>query len=347
MKLRYLLLSLVLLSVFMHCTWKYFVPLCDTTSMYWYHANERKWNSSGKILVLGDSQIVSGILPETIAELEHVPVEEVIYLPKPSQQPEGIYSDTLYLIPKLPKLEKIYVNLSPLNTSKNSITDAHKQLYYSFSKLQSSDLIDPLLRKVYFPNLTDLLWKIIIQIFPYFGLSSNLNRMFYDQTVQTDLANRRLEFVRIQKSMEEKSGAWIWKSIDKDPSITKEETFQNLDTTILAGKRDGSIQLWNKVIQTWKEKQIDVVVFRIPFSPQMEKDLDQKQGNGVADSLLESMQSEANGSKVKVYNFKSIFLNQYEYFADLTHLNQKGRDVFAKVIKKELLNHSDPTAKGM
>lgn len=79
----------------------------------------------------------------------------------------------------------------------------------------------------------------------------------------------------------------------------------------------------------------------------MEMDLDQKQGNGVADSLLESMQSEANGSKVKVYNFKSIFLNQYEYFADLTHLNQKGRDVFAKVIKKELLNHSDPTAKGM
>lgn len=106
MKLRYLLLSLVLLSVLMHCTWKYFVPLCDTTSMYWYHANERKWNSSGKILVLGDSQIVSGILPETIAELEHVSVEEVIYLPKPSQQPEGIYSDTLYLIPKLPKLKK-------------------------------------------------------------------------------------------------------------------------------------------------------------------------------------------------------------------------------------------------
>ncbi|TGM01342.1 hypothetical protein [Leptospira jelokensis] len=347
MKLRYLFTSLVLLSVFMHFTWEYLVPFCDTTSMYWYLANQRKWNPSGKILVLGDSQIVSGILPETIAALENVPVEEVIFLPKPSQQPEGIYSDTLYLIPKLTNLKKIYVNLSPLNTSKNSITDAHKQLYYSFSKLVFTDLMDPMLRNVYFPNVTDLLWKVNIQIFPYFGLSSNLNRIFYDQTVQTDLKHRRLEFDSIQKSMEERSGAWIWKSIGKDPSITKDEVFQNLDTTILAGKRNGSIQLWNKAIQTWKEKQIEVVVLRIPFSPQMEMDLNQKQGNGVSDSLLQSIQLEANGSKVKVYNFKSIFLNQYEYFADLTHLNQKGRDVFAKVLKKELLNHSDPTAKGM
>lgn len=347
MRLRYLFFAFVFVSLFMHSTWRYLIPYCETTSQYWFLANNREWKTKTKILILGDSQIVSGLRPETIAEIEQVRLDEVLYLPKPSQQPEGIYSDTLLALQKLSNLRKVYVNLSPLNTSKNSITDAHKQAYVSFSPFQTIDFRDPLLRKVYYSSVTDLIWKMVIQIFPYFGLSSNLNRIFYDRSVQSDLDKRQLEWENIQRSMEKESGAWIWKSIDSDPKITKDEKFQNLDTKILAGKRDISIELWTQSIQTWKQKNWEVVILRIPFSPQMERDLKEKHANLVSEIFLDQIQKESNSGQVKIFDFKESFVNEYQYFADLTHLNRKGRDVFANLLKEKLLNHTHTSTKSM
>jgi len=347
MKLRFLILLLFAISLLMHFTWEFLVPYCDTTSIYWYFAKDRKWNPKAKILVLGDSQIVSGILPETIAEIESVSLDEVLFLPRPSQQPEGILSDTLSITAKLPNLRKVYVNISPLNTSKNSITDAHKQLYYSFGDFEFHHITEPLLRKAYFSNLADLSWKFVIQMFPYFGLSSNTNRIFYDPIVKEDLTKRRFEFDAIQKSMRLKSGAWIWKSISDDPTLMEGEKFPNLDTTILAGKRELSIQLWVQTLKEWEKQKLDVVILRIPFSPQMEMDLVNKNANGVTDSLFDWVEKTHFKNRRVVYDFRSEFLKDYGYFADLTHLNQKGRDAFGNLLKKSLLNHTNSSAEGM
>ncbi|TGM55056.1 hypothetical protein EHQ91_08910 [Leptospira biflexa] len=347
MKIRFLFIIFLTISIVMHSTYGFFISFCETTSIYWYFANDRKWNPKTKILVLGDSQIVSGILPETVAKIENVELDEVLYLPRPSQQPEGILSDTYESIQKLPNLKKIYVNLSPLNTSKNSITDAHKQLFFSFGNFKLYHLTDPLLRKAYFGNIADVSWKFVIQIFPYFGLSSNLNRIFYDPIVQSDLKRRRLESESIQKSMASESGAWIWKSIGDSPSLQELDEFQNLNTSILSGKRNLSIQLWNQCFQIWKEHRLDVVVLRIPFSPKMELDMRDKKANLVSDGYLEKIQSENVQNRIFVYDFKHEFLKEYSYFADLTHLNQKGRDAFAKLLKVNLLNHTNSSAKSM
>ncbi|PJZ39060.1 hypothetical protein CH354_01255 [Leptospira levettii] len=347
MKLRFLVLLFFGISLFMYCTWEYLVPYCDTTSIYWFFAKDRKWNPKAKILVLGDSQIVSGILPETIAEIESVNLDEVLFLPRPSQQPEGILSDTLCLTNALPNLRKVYVNISPLNTSKNSITDAHKQLYYSFGDFEFHHITEPLLRKAYFSNLADLSWKFVINLFPYFGLSSNTNRIFYDPIVKEDLTRRRLEFDAIQKSMRLTSGAWIWKSISEDPILKEGDKFPNLDTTILSGKRELSIQLWVRTLQEWNKQKLDVVILRIPFSPQMEMDLKEKNAYGVTDSFIEWMERTQFQNRRFVYDFRSSFLKDYGYFADLTHLNQKGRDAFGNLLKKTLLDHTNSSAKGM
>ncbi|XDD47239.1 hypothetical protein AB3N60_03890 [Leptospira sp. WS39.C2] len=347
MKLRYLTFTMFCISILMHFTWGYLIPFCETTSIYWYFAKSRQWNPNAKILVLGDSQIVSGILPETIAEIEGLQKEEIIFLPKPSQQPEGILLDTLSLVGKLPHLRKIYVNISPLNTSKNSITDAHKQLYYSFIRPEFFHFTEPLIRKAYYNQLADVCWKLVIQIFPYFGLSSNTNRIFYDPITKEDLSRRRSEFVSIQKSMESQSGAWIWKSLDDVPTLVEGESFPNLDTTVLSGKRDLSIQLWVQCLSEWEKRKLDVVVLRIPFSPQMEKDLAEKNANRVTDSILELMANTPFQNKGVVFDFKTVFLKDYGYFADLTHLNQKGRDAFGNLLKENLLNHSNSSAKGM
>lgn len=346
MHLRLLLITLLSISCFMHITWEYLVPFCDTTSIYWFFAKDRQWNHQAKILVLGDSQIVSGILPETIAAIENVNLDEVLFLPRPSQQPEGILLDTLRSI-QLPHLRKIYVNVSPLNTSKNSITDAHKQLYSSFGNFELYHLTEPFLRKAYYSNVSDFLWKLVIQCFPYFGLSSNTNRIFYDPMVQRDLEQRKLEARFIKKSMIETSGAWIWKSIGIDPTLQEFDEFLNLDTTLIAGKRELSIQLWAQNLKIWEKRKLNVVVLRIPFSPKMEMDLKRKNGNLVTDSFFKWIQTSSNQNQVAVFDFKEVFLNEYSYFADLTHLNQKGRDAFAKLLKKTLLNHANSSANGM
>ncbi|XDD54955.1 hypothetical protein AB3N62_03870 [Leptospira sp. WS4.C2] len=347
MKLRYFIFTLTILSLFMHLTVGLIVPFCETTTSYWYLAKQRKISNDAKVLVLGDSQIVSGVSPNTIAEIEGVSVEEVLFLPKPSQQPEGILSDSLEMISRLPKLKKVYVNLSPLNTSKNSVTDANRQLFYSFGNLSSYTITHPLLRKAYFSNLTDFSWKLVILVFPYFGLSSNLNRLVYDSIAQTDIPQRKKEFRYIKQSMEMNQGSWVWKSIGEDPTLKESEEFPNLNTTMLAGRRDLSIQLWLECLRLWDERNLEVVFLRIPFSPKMERDIVQTNANYVADTFFKTITSNPNKKNVLVIDFKSVFLEDYFYFADLTHLNQKGRDALSKILKKVLFDHTNSSSQGM
>ncbi|TGK87290.1 hypothetical protein EHQ24_01785 [Leptospira noumeaensis] len=347
MKIRYLIISFVFISLFMHLTWEWFIPYCETTSSYWYLSRSRKINTEAKILVLGDSQIVSGISPDFFAEVENVPSEEVLYFPKPSQQPEGILVDSLELIHQLPKLRKVYMNLSPLNTSKNSVTDANRQLFYSFGNLSKESIVHPMVRKAYFPNLTDLSWKIVISVFPYFGLSSNLNRLVYDPAVQADVPRRKQEFLYIQESMEKRQGSWVWKSIGEDPSLQEKEEFPENSSLVLAGKRDLSVSIWSEIVKLWRENNVEVVFLRIPFSPKMEKDILKTNANAVSDEIFKTVMLEPNKKKVAVFDFRSVFLNEYQNFADLTHLNQKGRDAFSLILKKVLFDHTNSPTQGM
>ncbi|MCW7494214.1 hypothetical protein ND861_16330 [Leptospira sp. 2 VSF19] len=348
MKLRYFLITFLLLSVFMHLTVEWIVPFCETTSSYWYLANNRIVNSDAKVLVLGDSQIVTGVTPQLIAEIEGVTINEVLYLPKPSQQPEGILLESLDVLPKLPKLKKVYVNLSPLNTSKNSVTDANRQLYFSFGGFSFEVITHPLLRKAYFSNLTDLSWKLIIKVFPYFGLSSNINRLVYDPLAQIDVLRRQKEFVYIKESMEKNQGSWVWKSIGDDPTLDAKEVFPENSSQVLSGKRELSIHLWFDFLRLWKERGVNVVFLRIPFSPKMEKDILKTKANLVADDFFKTITADMRAKQdVIVFDFKSVFLEEYRYFGDLTHLNQKGRDAFAVILKKALFDYAHSSAQGM
>ncbi|TGL44964.1 hypothetical protein [Leptospira perdikensis] len=347
MKTRYFISTLIFLSLFMHLTIEWIIPFCETTSAYWYLAKERHYSEKTKVLVFGDSQIVSGVSPSLVAELEGVSLEEVLYLPKPSEQPEGILNESLELIPNLPNLKKIYVNLSPLNTSKNSITDAHKQLFLAFGNFNGNTILHPLLRRAYFSNLTDISWKVIVEIFPYFGISSNINRYVYDKSTQMDLSQRKEEFLSIKQSMEKEKGSWVWKSIGNDPTLNESEEFPNLNTAILAGRRELSMSIWSECLQVWEKQNLDVVFLRIPFSPKMEKDILQTKADVVGEEFLKTVLVGPHRSKVVVLDFKSVFLNEYQYFADLTHLNQKGRDALSSILKKKLFDYTHSSSEGM
>lgn len=331
----------------MHLSVQWIIPFCETTSSYWYFANKRKISSNAKVLVLGDSQIVSGVTPDLIAEIEGVKADEVLYFPKPSQQPEGILADSLEVVREFPKLNRVYVNLSPLNTSKNSVTDANRQLFFSFGNFSLNTLTHPLLRKAYFSNLTDLSWKWIIEIFPFFGLSSNLNRLVYDPIAQSDIPRRKQEFRYIKESMETSQGSWVWKSIGDDPTLDELEEFPSNSSQILAGRRDLSIRIWLDFLQLWNQQNVEVIFLRIPFSPKMEKDILKTKANLVADEFFKTITSDTNQTKVTVFDFKSVFLEDYQYFGDLTHLNQKGRDALSKILKKKLFDHTHSSSEGM
>ncbi|PJZ44852.1 hypothetical protein [Leptospira brenneri] len=349
MKIRYWILTFVFLSLFMHLTLGWFIPFCETTSSYWYLSKTREGKTSDKIkvLVLGDSQIVSGVSPKLIAEIEGISLDEVLYLPRPSEQPEGILLNSLNLIGKLPNLKKIYVNLSPLNTSKNSITDSHKQLYHSFGTFSLNAITNPFLRKAYFSNLTDISWKTVITVFPYFGISSNLNRLVYDRSTQIDLPRRKEEYLFIKQSMHNLQGSWVWKSVGEDPTLQESEDFPNLNTMILSGKRELSIQLWLDCFKLWEKQKLEVVLLRIPFSPKMEKDILKTKANVVSDEIFKTVTSNSFQKNVVIFDFRAIFLEEYQYFADLTHLNQKGRDAFSLILKRSLFDHTRSSTKSM
>lgn len=324
-----------------------FVPFLETSSLYWALSRERKINWEGKVLVLGDSQVISGITPEMVAEWESISVSEVIYLPRPSDQPEGFVSQYYQIKDKTPNLRKIYLNLSPISLSKNSVVQSHKQLFVSFGKLFPFPIENKNLRALYFPNFSDLVWKCIIEVFPIFSFNSNtsslISKWLLGENITEEINLRQKEFDFLHKKMTSESGAWVWKDVGDDKSLSENEEFPKGSTIVFSGKRDSAIELLNNQILEWQKKKLEVVILRIPFSPKMEVDIEETKGNQVFDQFLQNSTALATfgeGKEIQFLDLRESVPKKEKYFVDITHLNQKGRDVLRKTVKGLLFDKS-------
>ncbi|MCU0823709.1 MAG: hypothetical protein MUF77_03610 [Leptospira sp.] len=352
----YFLAVLLGLSLLMHGTSRYFFPFLETSSVYWAVFNEKKSNgiqtkhSKGSILVLGDSQIISGITPQMVANWNEIETNEIVYLPRPSEQPEGMLSLYDANLKSFSNLKKVYVNLSPISISKNSVVDSHKQLYTSFGSMESVQLLNPALRKFYFPNLSDLCWKVVITSFPFFSLNPNTssltNKFILGEDIEPILLDRKKEYESILKAFESSfSGSWVWKETDSNREISESEVFPKGSTEVFLTKREAAIETLKTLFQRWRDRGIEIVVLRIPFSPDMEADLQNTNGNVHLDQFLDEqkrIQKTVRGElqELKVLDIRRLGLNQKKYFADITHLNQKGRDAILRSNLKSLLDQT-------
>ncbi|TGN10551.1 hypothetical protein [Leptospira ilyithenensis] len=341
------LLILIFTSALMHITYFFLVPYCEISSYYWYlDRRVNSWHENPKILVLGDSQIISGITPETIAEIENVNVDRVVYEPRPSEQPEGIL-DKYYRIKKqYPSIRKIYLNISPISITRNSVTDAHKQLYYSFGEFRIHQLVDEDLRRAYFSSFYDLVWKWGIEVFPFFGLNGNFssvfsilpsNSQFYEFDPETNsslsknpsleiLKTRKNDSLYLEKHWDSLGRSWVWKDFGTKQEINKNSIFPRGSAIGFTKKREASIRIFRKLINEVKQSNISIVCLDIPFSFSLEKDMEE---HGVKDLFERELEDLEGCQRIRLNREKFKEMN---LFKDWTHLNEKGRDVLHQIL---------------
>lgn len=348
MKLKYFLICFFAIIVSMNVSYKYFVRFTEASSYLWYENRHKKLNFYAEVLVLGDSQLLSGISAATIAELESISPEKVVFMVRPSEQPEGMLDQYLTYKSSFPNLRKIYLNLSPISLSKNSVTDAHKELFFSFGTLQMHQLTDSFLRKAYFSNNHDLLWKILIEVFPYLGLNQNFSSLFgivpssatilgeemnysdhfLQKTPSISIIKTRLaqnEFLKVHFESKE---YWTWKDFGIEHKLGEKDSLPKGSSLAFLKKRNLSIQLIEKLKMETEADHIDIICLDLPFSPELESDI-------TANNIRFILNDE-----IAKFGFKRVIrvgpkiLDHSDYFTDFTHLNAKGRDALKTYLLK-------------
>ncbi len=325
----------------MHLSFGELVKFTEISSYLWYLNGKKDINSNVEVLVLGDSQILSGISLETISKLERINEHKILYLVRPSEHPEGYYEQFLRIKNHLPNLKKVYLNISPISVSQNSVTDTHKQLYFDFAPFSINAILEPLLRKAYFQNKYDIFWKLVIEIFPYFGLNQNssivlgilpTSSLFYEEDMirSRDSLNINPTIYLIKKRKEQtdfftnhfnRNSEWTWKTFGTEKELEEEVLFPKGSSLAFAKRRELSVLIFKKLIEEFKVANIATVCFDIPFSPPLEEDM---QIHGVRKILqIELMELKFD----KLISIPKTILDKNNYFSDFTHLNQQGREV--------------------
>jgi hypothetical protein len=325
----------------MHLLFGYLINYTEVSSFLWQYSRAKKINQSVEVLVLGDSQLLSGISSATIAELEKLPKDKILFMVRPSEQPEGILDLYLQLRSQLPNLRRVYLNLSPISFSQNSVTDAHKQLYFGFGKPFLHQLTEADIRKAYFHNGYDIIWKLIIELFPLFGLNQNFSSMlsivaspsqFYDEIEFTaephltpmpswKLFKQRLSDSTFLNHHLATNDHWTWNSYGKERILNTSDSFPKGSSAAFLKERKLSVRLIQRFAEIADQDKVKVVCFDIPFSPVIEEDMVRSNVRTRLNEILPTLSFE------KVIKIPKNVLNESDYFTDYTHLNSQGRDV--------------------
>lgn len=300
-------------------------------------------DSSTNLLILGDSQLISGWEDDAtnllIQKSKINPDQEINIKPtrwaRPSEQPEGILLNLEEAIQRLPNLKYIVLNISPISISQNSVTKAHQRLYLTedgFNKMS----LDPMVSKAYFRSPTDFIYKSLIFVFPLLRLNSQFSS-FMNSFLQTG----DWEFGQKEKSENMKflsvpffeRTSWTWRSYETDRQLTESDLYPIGFGKDFGQERLLSMEIWATVFQRIESRKLQCYVANLPFSPDLEREWDELNIRKQFEERVENLLKESNCSRIKVPKER---VSNRTYFADWTHLNEKGRkEVTAWLLSKE------------
>ncbi len=347
MTAKYIALSLLFIFLSMRLAFEQLCYFTEETSFLWYLNLKKEIHANAEVLVLGDSQVLSGITSELMSKLNSLDPGKIQFRVRPSEQPEGMLDQYLEVKSGMPNLKKIYLNLSPISISQNAVTEAHKELYFGFSRFHLHQLTEPSLRSFYFHHFQDFLWKVVIKLFPFFGLNQNFSSLFaiasplpkstelHDSDQNQLLRNRSFEILKehYQNNLYlnghfNNSDHWTWKSFGSEKN---KEAFPSLpegSSIAFLKERKGALDAIRRLIEIAKIENIEVVCLDLPFSPALEKDMEKLNVRSRLEKEIPKLKFS------EVIKIESRSLDDPEFFIDFTHLNAKGRDA----LKSHLLN---------
>ncbi len=341
---RKIFLFLILLcafSLFSNFLFNFLSVYTEKTSFIWNEISKRKVPQKKiNLLILGDSQITSGIHPDLLRNEIRKSNQnfDLFYYPRPSEQPEGI----LILTRKFSKefaFDYLLVNISPVTTSKNLIAESHKSLFQNFSNFSLEPFTDLSIGKYYFNNFSGGLYYVILQAFPLLKLNSNFTREFAivsenESLIKDDLEKKisvplfagfqknNSQNIFLKKHFKVSEFYWEWGNFsDSSPKCIPQKKTPHLPPGVevaLLKIREDALKSWKKIAMESKSKK--AIFLYLPFSPASEE----KIGSTLPNSPIQvSLNALKNFNNVEILTPPENFFNSEDY-ADYTHLNACG-----------------------
>jgi hypothetical protein len=331
----------------------YFVLISyvEKTSYLWHLISKREiLEKDYTYLILGDSQVMSGIHPKL---LKAFLIEEtkILYYPRPSEQAEGIYLLLKKFYAEGYRFKKILVNISPVTTSKNNIVESHKTLTYNFFPFHKEIFLNFDLSEFYFKNLSGAVYYCIVQIFPLLKLNSNLiNELalipksaslgsslkmsdYLDRSFFGDLQLNHIQNTFLKNTLSGNEFYFQWDNFKTTniciPNLEEKKIPFGIKIAF-SNPRKKSFERWLEIYNLAKENMSEVIFLNIPFSPE------------IYSKILEGKQLPLHelirilDSRIPKENIFSFPVNNFleSDFSDYTHLNYCGM----KKLTKELAN---------
>ncbi|EMO76735.1 hypothetical protein LEP1GSC127_2817 [Leptospira kirschneri str. 200801925] len=308
-------------------------------------------NREAPIVFLGDSQILSGIHPQ---ELEIKIGRPIWFLPRPSEQPEGMllrWKEYERKIKTKPYL--VIVNGSVFSVADMDVASAHRSLELNYDSFHSEIFIKKIFRNFYLKNVSSGLYYLLGRIFPFLRLNASVSTTlkiigegdefsYSEKKIDSLLSGNPIEkwrfnlnknkFIEIEYS--KNKGYLDWgKKLPYDGVCVPNENSIPLPPNAEAAlhkTRVSSLNAWEELFSYLKSQNIPILAISIPFRPDFEKEI----STLILMSLWESILMKEKISYWKVE--RSLF--EQSDFGDYTHLNTCGMKKFVPKLAEKIFN---------
>ncbi|UPY78400.1 hypothetical protein FH581_005920 [Leptospira weilii] len=302
------------------------------------------------ILFLGDSQILSGIHPKELEKRLGLPIW---FLPRPSEQPEGMflrwkeYERKIGIKPSL-----VIVNGSVFSLSDMDVAQAHRSLVLNYDSFHMEIFTEIFLGDFYLKNFSIGTYYLLGRIFPFLRLNASVSTTFkiIGEGDEFSYSEKNLEKLLLGNPIEK------WKSnLDRNLFLEVEYSKNNgyLDwgkqssydgicvpnenlislpqnaEAALQKTRKSSLKAWRKLFSYLKTNNVPVFAVSLPFRP----DFDKKLSSLPQMSIWESVLME---ERIPYWKAKAHFFEPRD-FGDYTHLNTCGMRKLVPVLAEKIL----------
>lgn len=349
--LIYTLILFFFVILFSHLTSNFLDSYLEESAYYWRWTEKREiQNKRYKLIVLGDSQWISGLDFGIFATASGLNPDSILIYAKPSQQPEGIYSDIEYLNSQGISSDYYFINLSPTSTTKNDVFHSYKPLQLNFGKNSYKYLFSISYWKIFYNDLSAYLFHGISYIFPVIQYNSHISSISRlipvieeidanstKMEIRTGSKENWLEYYSKRKDknifLESKlqpQGLWEWKNYNQssiDCKDLEKKKALPIEMKIAFSKiRPEATEELKKIHHFLEKKGSKLTMVHIPFTTEMEK------LQTVFPILLRDWQEK------KEFNIEFIPSSLFtdSDYSDYTHFNRCGAYKFSSYLGKNL-----------
>ncbi len=355
---RNLILFIIFFSFLSHLLFPFLVFYSEKTSFIWHTIGSRVIpKKEYDLAILGDSQIMSGIHPNVLSlQLkENGKPLDILYYPRPSEQPEGIYKLLLDFHNSEIKVKTLLVNISPVTSSKNTIVDAHKTLSQNFQPFSLQIHLDKDLNQFYLKNLSGNLYYLFLQAFPLLKLNGNFSNeiklipgsegiqhnkemnALLEVNFFGNLNSNKEKNLFLEKFLPDENFYFEWGNFSSYTGECKErkETLSmpaGIEAAFLTPRKE-SLNFWLKIGEYAKQNNIRIVYLYAPFSPEAEAKI---RSNEITSPIqLNIHEISAKFGEESILKIEPSLFTSAD-FKDYTHLNVCGMLKLTKELANRL-----------